>query len=234
MPPDAPLEICAFQNGPVVALRAAGGEVHLFGSAPERGGELFARIVQHGARLAPQLVRRAGVAVHFRHHLIRCVRRLRAYARRRGVIEINFHIHTSFEERLSMKYIIATLGCKVNQYESEAMEQLLQSHGHTPCAEGESADAVIVNTCAVTAEGARKARARPCAPSPARKPRCAHGALRLLEPGGRRRSCVARRGRPLRHRRQAGLCPRRGDRRGGARGRRERNEARRSLPAHRL
>ncbi len=57
-----------------------------------------------------------------------------------------------------MKYIIATLGCKVNQYESEAMEQLLQNHGHTPCAEGESADAVIVNTCAVTAEGARKAR----------------------------------------------------------------------------
>lgn len=57
-----------------------------------------------------------------------------------------------------MKYIIATLGCKVNQYESEAMEQLLQSRGHTPCAAGESADAVIVNTCAVTAEGARKAR----------------------------------------------------------------------------
>lgn len=57
-----------------------------------------------------------------------------------------------------MKYIIATLGCKVNQYESEAMEQLLQSHGHTPCADGESADAVIVNTCAVTAEGARKVR----------------------------------------------------------------------------
>ena len=57
-----------------------------------------------------------------------------------------------------MHYIIATLGCKVNQYESEAMEQLLQSHGHTPCAEGETADAVIVNTCAVTAEGARKVR----------------------------------------------------------------------------
>ena len=57
-----------------------------------------------------------------------------------------------------MKYIIATLGCKVNQYESEAMEQLLQSHGHTPCAEGESADAVIVNTCAVTAEAGRKSR----------------------------------------------------------------------------
>ena len=57
-----------------------------------------------------------------------------------------------------MKYIIATLGCKVNQYESEAMEQLLRSRGHRPCAEGEAADAVLVNTCAVTAEGARKVR----------------------------------------------------------------------------
>ena len=57
-----------------------------------------------------------------------------------------------------MRYIIATLGCKVNQYESEAMSELLQSHGHVPCREGETADAVLVNTCAVTAEGARKAR----------------------------------------------------------------------------
>ena len=57
-----------------------------------------------------------------------------------------------------MQYIIATLGCKVNQYESEAMEQLLQSCGHRRCEEGEAADAVIVNTCAVTAEGERKVR----------------------------------------------------------------------------
>jgi threonylcarbamoyladenosine tRNA methylthiotransferase MtaB len=57
-----------------------------------------------------------------------------------------------------MRYIIATLGCKVNQYESEAMEQLLRSRGHSRCAEGESPDVLIVNTCAVTAEGARKAR----------------------------------------------------------------------------
>ena len=57
-----------------------------------------------------------------------------------------------------MRYIIATLGCKVNQYESEAMEQLLQSRGHAPCGRGESPDVLIVNTCAVTAEGARKAR----------------------------------------------------------------------------
>ena len=57
-----------------------------------------------------------------------------------------------------MRYIIATLGCKVNQYESEAMDVLLREHGHTPCGPGERADAVLVNSCAVTAEGARKVR----------------------------------------------------------------------------
>ena len=57
-----------------------------------------------------------------------------------------------------MKYIIATLGCKVNQYETQAMESLLMSRGHEPAAPGEIADAVIVNTCAVTAESGRKSR----------------------------------------------------------------------------
>jgi threonylcarbamoyladenosine tRNA methylthiotransferase MtaB len=57
-----------------------------------------------------------------------------------------------------MKYIIATLGCKVNQYETQAMENMLRSHGHEPAGEGERADAVIINTCAVTAESGRKSR----------------------------------------------------------------------------
>ena len=57
-----------------------------------------------------------------------------------------------------MKYIIYTLGCKVNQYETQAMETLLGEHGHTPAAEGETADAVIVNTCAVTAEAGNRCR----------------------------------------------------------------------------
>ena len=57
-----------------------------------------------------------------------------------------------------MKYIIATLGCKVNQYETQAMETFLRERGHIPCAPGELADAVIVNTCAVTAESGRKSR----------------------------------------------------------------------------
>ena len=57
-----------------------------------------------------------------------------------------------------MKYIISTLGCKVNQYETQAMESLLRLKGHEPCGKDERADAVIVNTCAVTAESERKSR----------------------------------------------------------------------------
>lgn len=57
-----------------------------------------------------------------------------------------------------MKYIISTLGCKVNQYETQAMETMLREHGHEHAAPGETADAVIVNTCAVTAESGRKSR----------------------------------------------------------------------------
>lgn len=56
-----------------------------------------------------------------------------------------------------MKYIITTLGCKVNQYETQAMETLLRARGHAPAENGE-ADAVIINTCAVTAESGRKSR----------------------------------------------------------------------------
>lgn len=57
-----------------------------------------------------------------------------------------------------MKYIISTLGCKVNQYETQAMETLLQQQGHRRAEPGEPADAVIINTCAVTAESGRKSR----------------------------------------------------------------------------
>ncbi len=57
-----------------------------------------------------------------------------------------------------MKYIISTLGCKVNQYETQAMEGFLNERGFERAVPGEIADAVIVNTCAVTAESGRKSR----------------------------------------------------------------------------
>ena len=56
-----------------------------------------------------------------------------------------------------MKYAITTLGCKVNQFESQAMETMLLARGHVPAGEHD-ADVVIVNTCAVTAESGRKSR----------------------------------------------------------------------------
>lgn len=57
-----------------------------------------------------------------------------------------------------MKVSIITLGCKVNQYESESMaNQLLNKHIDVAF-ELENADAYIINTCAVTNEAERKSR----------------------------------------------------------------------------
>ncbi len=52
-----------------------------------------------------------------------------------------------------------TLGCKVNQYETQAMEQLLQSMGHTLASFDSPCDCYVVNTCSVTAVADKKNRA---------------------------------------------------------------------------
>lgn len=57
-----------------------------------------------------------------------------------------------------MKFLITTLGCKVNQFESQAISRLLAERGHTETTNTELADAIIINTCAVTAESGRKSR----------------------------------------------------------------------------
>lgn len=57
-----------------------------------------------------------------------------------------------------MKFHIQTLGCKVNQYESQAVASLLTELGHVESESPENCDAVIINTCAVTAESVRKSR----------------------------------------------------------------------------
>ncbi len=49
-----------------------------------------------------------------------------------------------------MKFIVETLGCKVNVYESNVMISLLEQAGYKQCEVGEIADIVIVNTCTVT------------------------------------------------------------------------------------
>lgn len=57
-----------------------------------------------------------------------------------------------------MKVAIYTLGCKVNQYETQAMERELLRRGHTLTDFDGVADAYIVNTCSVTAVSDKKSR----------------------------------------------------------------------------
>lgn len=51
-----------------------------------------------------------------------------------------------------------TLGCKVNQYETEAMAELFRRHGYQVVDFGEKADVYVINTCTVTHLGDRKSR----------------------------------------------------------------------------
>ncbi|MBN2582767.1 MAG: tRNA (N(6)-L-threonylcarbamoyladenosine(37)-C(2))-methylthiotransferase MtaB [Planctomycetes bacterium] len=55
-------------------------------------------------------------------------------------------------------YRTQTFGCKVNQYETREIEELLEAGGLSPAADGRAADLVVVNTCVVTAEAARQCR----------------------------------------------------------------------------
>ena len=60
---------------------------------------------------------------------------------------------------LTMKFGFYTLGCKVNQYETQAMEQLLKELGHETAPFEDTCDAYVINTCSVTAVADKKNRA---------------------------------------------------------------------------
>ena len=51
-----------------------------------------------------------------------------------------------------------TLGCKVNQYETQEMSELLEKNGYTIIYNATDADVAVVNSCTVTAESVRKTR----------------------------------------------------------------------------
>lgn len=57
-----------------------------------------------------------------------------------------------------MRVAFSTLGCKVNQYETSAMEEMFLRAGHTVVAFDEPADVYIVNTCTVTMTADKKSR----------------------------------------------------------------------------
>ena len=58
-----------------------------------------------------------------------------------------------------MRFAFYTLGCKTNQYETQAMERLLEALGHEIGHFDEVCDAYVINTCSVTAVADKKNRA---------------------------------------------------------------------------
>lgn len=58
----------------------------------------------------------------------------------------------------SKTFATCTLGCKVNHYETQAMEKTLLENGYTLIPYDEKADIYIINTCTVTHIGDRKSR----------------------------------------------------------------------------
>ncbi len=53
---------------------------------------------------------------------------------------------------------LVTLGCKVNQYETQYVKEMLEQSGYVEAEEGRPADLCVVNTCTVTHEGDAKSR----------------------------------------------------------------------------
>ena len=56
------------------------------------------------------------------------------------------------------KAALHNLGCKVNAYETEAMQQMLETAGYEIVSFGEEADVYVINTCSVTNMADRKSR----------------------------------------------------------------------------
>ena len=57
-----------------------------------------------------------------------------------------------------MKVYFLTLGCRVNQYETDALRSMFLGRGHELAEKPEDADCCVVNTCSVTSEADRKSR----------------------------------------------------------------------------
>ena len=59
---------------------------------------------------------------------------------------------------INMKIAFYTLGCKTNQFETQALESLFAARGHEIVSFDDTADAYIINTCTVTNMAERKSR----------------------------------------------------------------------------
>ena len=57
-----------------------------------------------------------------------------------------------------MKFVVFSLGCRVNIYEGQAMIKEFVARGHEATDKLEKADCYVLNTCSVTAEADKKSR----------------------------------------------------------------------------
>ena len=58
---------------------------------------------------------------------------------------------------MNRRYYIATMGCQMNQYDSDHLGQVLQNSGYLPSENPKEADLILINTCTVRAKAEQKA-----------------------------------------------------------------------------
>ena len=56
------------------------------------------------------------------------------------------------------KVAFFTIGCKLNQFETEQMRETLERDGFRPCPRGDKADVCVINTCTVTSKSDYRSR----------------------------------------------------------------------------
>ena len=72
--------------------------------------------------------------------------------------KITMEVGYNMKNKEKGKVAFITLGCKVNQYETNAMAQSFIDSGYLICNEKENPDIIVVNTCTVTNIADRKSR----------------------------------------------------------------------------
>ena len=72
-----------------------------------------------------------------------------------AIYPIDNHCHSG---RCAMRAAFYTLGCKVNQYETQILQQHFAREGYEIVDFEEEADVYVVNSCTVTATGDKKSR----------------------------------------------------------------------------
>lgn len=73
-------------------------------------------------------------------------------------LKVCYTVNDKSKGQYKMKIGIFTLGCRVNQYESDAISELLINKGHNVTSFDNECDVCIINTCTVTAESDSKCR----------------------------------------------------------------------------